>query len=74
MAVKHLLRLGLPLHGPVVDGGLRYQGDGVEVDPLPEDDVVRHLVGLHLALHLNVEDLQVLGSWEAGRGGGNQVD
>ena len=53
----------LTLHGPVVDGSLGYQGDGVEVDPLPEGDFLHHLVGLHLALHLNVEDLQTLARW-----------
>lgn len=50
------------LHGPVVDGGLGYQGNGVEVDPLPEHDLVCHLVSLHLALHLDVEDLDVFTS------------
>ena len=44
-------------HGPVIDRGFCYQGDGVEVDPLPEGDVLHHLMGLHLALHLYVEDL-----------------
>ena len=61
----------LTLHGPVVDGGLGDEGDGVEVDPLPEGHVLHHLVCLHLALHLNVEDLQALPSWKEreGRGG-----
>ena len=57
----------LTLHGPVVDGGLCNQGDGVEVDPLPERDVLDHLVGLHLALHLNVEYLETLCSWRQKR-------
>jgi hypothetical protein len=39
------------------DGSLGNQGNGVEVDPFPEDDVVHHLVSLHSTLHLNVEDL-----------------
>ena len=39
------------------DGGLGNQGNGVEIDPLPEDDIVYHLVSLHTTLHLNVEDL-----------------
>ena len=47
----------------MVDSGLRDESYGVEVDPLPEDDVVRHLMCLHLALHLNVEDLQVLAGY-----------
>ena len=49
-------------HGPVVDGGLCHQGDGVEIDPLPKDDVIGHLVCLHTTLHLNVEDLKTLAS------------
>ena len=49
-------------HRPMKDSSLGNQGDGVEVDPLPEDDVVHHLVSLHSALHLNIEDLQVLSS------------
>ena len=44
------------------DSSLRNQGNGVEVDPLPEDDIVYHLVSLHSTLHLNVEDLKVLSS------------
>ena len=59
----------LTLHGPVVDGGLGNQGDGVEVDPLPERDVLDHLVGLHLALHLYVEYLETLSSWRQKRKG-----
>ena len=58
MSVKDLGWLTVPLHGPVVDRGLRHQGDHVLRDPLPEDDVVRHSVGVHLVHHLNVENLQ----------------
>ena len=32
----------------------------VEAYPLPEDDVLRHDVSLHLAFHLDVEDLEGL--------------
>ena len=47
----------------MVDSGLRDESYGVEVDPLPEDDIVRHLMFLYHALHLNVvEDLQFLAS------------
>ena len=63
VAVKHLLRLRVALHGPVVDVGLGYQGDGVQADPLPEDDTLRHVVRLHLAFHLQVEDLKCTASW-----------
>ena len=58
MTVEDLRRGGVALHAPVEHGGLRHQGDHVLRDPLPEDHVVRHGVGLHLGLHLNVEDLQ----------------
>ena len=33
-------------------------------DPLPEDDIVGHRVGLHLGLHLDVENLQRFLSWK----------
>lgn len=58
MTVKCLDRLGVALHAPMVDGGIRHQTDSVHIDPLPEGDFLRHRVGLHLALHLNVEDLE----------------
>ena len=56
--VKDLLRRRVTLHAPVKDRGLGHQSDGVQRDPLPEDDVVGHYVGLHLGLHLDVENLQ----------------
>lgn len=74
MAVKHFGGLGISLHAPVVDGRVRHQGDGVYRDPLPEHDVLRHGVSLHLALHLNVKDLQRLCSCGAAgvQGGGGR--
>lgn len=48
----------------MVDGGIRHQTDSVHIDPLPEGDFLRHRVGLHLALHLNVEDLEGAASYE----------
>ena len=57
VSVKDLGWLTVPLHGPVVDRGLRHQGDHVLGDPLPEDDVVSHRVGLHLGLHLNMDQI-----------------
>ena len=36
----------------------------IEADPLPENYVLRHDVGLHLALHFDVENLQSLLSLE----------
>ena len=60
MSVEDFGWLAVTLHGPVVDGGLRHQGDHVLGDPLPEDDVIRHRVRLHLGLHLDIEYLQRL--------------
>ena len=60
VTIKDLGGLAVPLHGPVVDRGLRHQRDHVLGDPLPEDDVIRHRVRLHLGLHLDVEYLQRL--------------
>lgn len=62
VAVEHFGGLGISLHAPVVDSRVRHQGDGVYRDPLPEHDVLRHCVSLHLALHLDVKDLQRLRS------------
>ena len=42
----------------MIDARFCHKSNSIERDPLPEDDVVRHGVGLHLGLHLNVEDLQ----------------
>ena len=44
----------------MVYSGVCDKCDGVEADPLPEGDVVCHVVGLHLGLHLDVEDLESL--------------
>ena len=60
MSVKDLCRLGVSFHGPVVHRGLCHQGYHVLRDPLPEYDIICHCVGLHLGLHLNIEDLQSL--------------
>lgn len=65
--VKDLDGLRVALHAPVVDGAVRHQGNRVERDPLPEGHVVRHGVRFHLALHLDVENLQSLGSCKHGR-------
>ena len=49
---------------PVVDCCLCDKGDGVETDPLPKNDVICHIVGLHLWLHLDVENLQSLAGFQ----------
>ncbi len=52
----------LTFHGPMIDCGLSDEGNGVEVDPFPEDYIICHLVCLHFALHLNVENLEIFSS------------
>lgn len=64
MAVEDFDWLRVALHAPVVDGVVRDQGYCVERDPLPEGHVVSHGVSLHLALHLDVENLQRLCGWK----------
>lgn len=51
------------LHRPVEDGRARDEGDGAGRDPLPVDDRLGHLHALHLRLHLEVEDLQIVLRW-----------
>ena len=58
---------GITFHRPVVDGCLCYQGNSVEIDPLPEDDIIGHLVSLHPTLHFNVEDLEALAGWRGSK-------
>lgn len=60
MAVEDFDWLRVALHAPMVDGVVRDQRHRVERDPLPEGHVVGHGVSLHLALHLDVENLQRL--------------
>ena len=60
MSVEDLDGSGVALHGPMEDARLRHEGDRVQRDPLPEDNVVRHRVRLHLRLHLDVENLEGL--------------
>ena len=62
MPVEDLNGLGVTLHGPVVDSGLSDQSNGVDSDPLPEDDILGHDVVLHLGLEVEVEDLELLSS------------
>ncbi len=66
MAAKRPIRYALrcsiiTFHRPVVHGRLSDQSDRVGVDPLPEHHVLVHVVRLHLAFHLDVEDLQSFG-------------
>ena len=57
----YLPRVSLPtFHAPVVDGGVSDKCDCVDTDPLPECHLLRHVMTLHLTLHLYVEDLQSL--------------
>ena len=59
-AVEHLGGRGVALHGPVEHRGVRHDAQHRGPDPGPEHHALGHLVRLHLALHLDVEDLQVI--------------
>lgn len=59
MAVKHLLRLGIAFDGPVVNGSFSDDTDRIDGNPLPENDVLVHHVGLDFGLEFNVEDLEL---------------
>ena len=52
----------------MVDSIVSHKCNCIEGDPLPEGNIIGHGVCLHLALHLNVEDLKGFGGW---RGGGS---
>ena len=52
-------------------GGGFYQ---IQADPFPEDDILCHDVSLHLALHLDVEDLKGLLRFEGDDLGGRVHD
>lgn len=58
----------------MVDGIVSHKCNCVKGDPLPEGDVVRHGVRLHLALHIDVEDLKGFGGWLGGGGKGAGTD
>ncbi len=52
----------LTFHGPVKYGCFRDYGNIVQTDPFPEDHFLRIGVGLHFALHFDIEYLQCLSS------------
>lgn len=58
MPVEDFDRLRVSFHTPVIDGVVCHKRDGIERDPLPKRNVFGHGVGLHLALHFNVENLK----------------
>mmetsp|Transcript_3295 Transcript_3295/g.10326 ORF Transcript_3295/g.10326 Transcript_3295/m.10326 type:complete len:1450 (+) Transcript_3295:864-5213(+) len=61
VTIEHLLRRRVAVHRPVEHRLVRHQRDHLGRDPRPVLDVLalRHRVRLQLALHLDVEDLQV---------------
>mmetsp|Transcript_10474 Transcript_10474/g.36145 ORF Transcript_10474/g.36145 Transcript_10474/m.36145 type:complete len:1393 (-) Transcript_10474:82-4260(-) len=59
--VKDLDGRGRAVHVPVVHGGGRHDSDLGWGDPLPEHDLLGHLVAPHLGLGVQVENLQVVG-------------
>lgn len=61
--VENFSGLRVSLHAPVIDSRISHQGNGVHRYPLPEHDILWHSVSLQFTLHLDVEDLQRLGSW-----------
>lgn len=46
------------IHVPVEDGGVGRHADSLDRDPLPEHNIVIHIVRLHLALQVEIENLQ----------------
>ncbi len=58
VALKDLGRRRVALHRPVEDGLLGDQGNGLDVDPLPEDNVLRHIVRLPRQVNLVEGSLQ----------------
>jgi len=58
VSVKNLDRLRVSLHAPVVDGRFRHQGNKIQADPLPKNNVFGHDVSFHFAFHFDVKNLQ----------------
>jgi hypothetical protein len=63
VALKHLDWIRSAVHTPVQDSGFGNETKGIQTDPFPEDDIFGRLPSLHLALHLNVEDLELPSSF-----------
>lgn len=59
VAVEHLLRAGVALHGPVEHCGGGNEGDRRGVEPPPEHDGLGDGVALQPALRLQVKDLEL---------------
>jgi hypothetical protein len=59
MSVKDLNGSRLSFHGPMINSSLSHQTEGLNVNPVPKDDIFMHQVGLKLGLHFQVEDLQL---------------
>ena len=58
MTVEHLDWGAITFNRPVVHGRCGDKRNSGGVDPRPEDNFLGHLVGFHLGLHLDVEDLK----------------
>jgi hypothetical protein len=63
-AVKHLFGRRVAVHRPVVDGRVRDDGDRVLVEPPPEDNVASHGDLLHVGLHLEVANDELVAGAE----------
>lgn len=58
VTIKHFEWKRVSFHTPVIHSCFCHQSDCVHVDPLPKDHIFVQCVGLHLGLHLNVENLK----------------
>lgn len=66
MSVKDFDGLWVSFHTPVIDRIVCHKRYGIERDPLPKCNILSHGVGLHLALHFNVENLKGFCRWNSG--------
>ncbi len=66
MSVKDFDGLWVSFHTPVIDRIVCHKCYSIERDPLPKRNIIGHGVGLHLALHFNVENLKGFCRWNSG--------
>lgn len=64
--VAHVLCL--TFHAPMIDAVLSNKSQSIYWNPLPEQNVFRHNVSLHLTFHFDVENLKRFLSWKHRRG------
>lgn len=54
----------ITFHRPVINSSFCDKSKGVDINPLPESDILHHGMCLHLAFHFNVKDLKSSSSWK----------